>query len=153
MKTMGIVETLSGFPFKQKQPKRRKKRSPRKKDRPVYLDHPNRQKFLPFWKKAPFCCWRRFLFPWQRFFKIKFCAKTGSMKSAEFGGKSASFRGSRFQHVGVFVAFRRFFSRAAFSWLFGGKFCRRGLSAESSAAGGSKYDLNLRLRNCFRSNA
>ena len=47
-------------------------------------------------------------------------------KSAEFGGKSAEFRGSRFQHVGVFVAF---------FGLFGGNFCRRGLSAESSAAG------------------
>ena len=42
------------------------------------------------------------------------------------------------------VAFRRFcFSRAAFLLLFffGGNVCRRGLSAESSGAGGSRYFL------------
>ena len=56
-------------------------------------------------------------------------------QSAEFGGNSAEFRGSRFQHVGVFVAFRRFFlAGGVFGALrrkflppgpFGRKFCRR----------------------------
>ena len=80
------------------------------------------------------------------FFQCQVLCKTGSRKSAEFGGKSAEFGGksaefggSRFQHAGVFVAFRRFFSRAAFCGLFGGNFCRRGLSAEGSAAEGSRY--------------
>ena len=67
---------------------------------------------------AAFCCQNQVL------------CKTGSRKSAEFGGKSAEFggksaesRGSSCQHVGVFVAFRRFFSRAALFVLFGGNFC------------------------------
>ena len=53
----------------------------------------------------------------------------------DIGGTSRK----RFQHVGVFVTFRLFFSRAAFFGLFGGNFCRRGLSAEYFGAGGSRY--------------
>ena len=67
---------------------------------------------------AAFCCQNQVL------------CKTGSRKLAEFGGKSAELggksaesRGSSCQHVGVFVAFRRFFSRAALFVLFGGNFC------------------------------
>ena len=58
-----------------------------------------------------------FLVSLAAFFQNQVLCKTGSRKSAEFGGKSAEFRGSRFQHVGVF------------GWRF------LGFSAEISAAG------------------
>ena len=91
--------------------------------------HPNRQKFLPCWKKAPFCCWRRFEFSWQRFFNIKFCAK----KQPKIGGGV-----SMSECLLKFVALRRIYSRAAFllglSVEISAGICR-GLSAESSAGG------------------
>ena len=89
--------------------------------------------FCLFGKRRLFAVGGVFSFPGSVLVKIKFCAKTRSRKSAEFGGKSAEFggksaefHGSRFQHVGVLVAFRRFFSRAAFFGLSSINFCRRG---------------------------
>ena len=75
---------------------------------------------------AAFCCQNHVL------------CKTGSRKSAEFGGKSAEFggksaesRGSSCQHVGVFVAFPFF--------LAGGVVCAFRRKFLPPAAGGSRY--------------
>ena len=88
---------LSYLTFREKQPHTR-----------TYLDHLKSADGSAFLEKGAFLLLAEFLVFLAAFFQIKFCAKNLSRKSAEFGEKSAEFRGSGFQHVGVSVLFRRF---------------------------------------------